>query len=148
MISKQSINSIENHQTNDKKITLKTITQITPNVEMLVSILEPFARGAKTPTRFFRDLFFGISWGVSSRTDVGFLWGTLGLMLSIVWQMLVASLLPKSKIPEQPIAQTTHSKKNKQGFKHILMIINPNKTCFAFVALQSRVSPKPQVLKQ
>ena len=44
-------------------------------------------------------------------TDFGLPCGTLGPMFSTCWQSLGANLLKNSKIPEQPMAPTTPSKK-------------------------------------
>jgi hypothetical protein len=56
--------------------------------------------------------------GVPPWTNFGLPWGILGPILSISCKISGAKLVQNSKIPEQQIAPTTPSTKNKQGFQN------------------------------
>ena len=65
------------------------IAQNTRNCQMMVPILEPVAWFVTVVARFVLRPDFQNLWGLPPWTDFGFLWGTLGSILSTCWKMFV-----------------------------------------------------------
>ena len=141
LIPKLSINPIEIR----KSIEIYYLN--TPKSKMLASMLEPFARGVKAPARFLRNLFFGTSGGGPPLDRV---WPPLGHPWSDLFDLLKdfgSNFAPKIKHFKATNC-TNYNLKEKQGFQHTLLRINPNETFVTCVVLQSHVSPNPKVLNK